>query len=214
MKLSWRTVLGLLHTFGGLLIFQAVLWRWGTKPAIAASLAYLLLDGIWRLAQREKLPAVWLLSNGLAVTFGIVDLWARTPFMIRYEGAISNVIVGLLFLAGASGERPKFMDLVEQGMGQPLPKGRPELVAFFRSFAILWAAYSFAKAGIILWLVQAYPLPQALALRSLIGTATLIPMLALSFGGRRVFGLCQRIGLFRPKAAPDPAPEPTPERAP
>ena len=24
MKLSWRTVLGLLHTFGGLLIFQAV----------------------------------------------------------------------------------------------------------------------------------------------------------------------------------------------
>jgi hypothetical protein len=206
MTLSWRMVLGPAHTFGGLLIFQAVLWRWGTKPAIAASLAYLLLDGIWRLARRQKLPAVWLLSNGLAVTFGIVDLWAKTPFMIRYEGAISNVVVGLLFLAGASGERPRFMDLVEQGMGQPLPKGRPELVAYFRAFAILWAVYSFAKAGLVLWLVTTYPLPKALALRALIGTATLVPMLALSLGGRRVFVLCQRVGLFRPKPVQEPTP--------
>lgn len=210
MTFSWRTVLGLAHTFGGLLIFQAVLWTRGAKPAIAASLAYLLLDGIWRLARRQKLPAVWLLSNGLAVAFGIVDLWAKTPFMIRYEGAISNLIVGLLFLAGASGERPRFMDLAEQGMGRPLPRGRPELVAYFRAFAILWAVYSFAKAGLVLWLVTTYPLPKALALRSLIGTATLIPMLGLSFGGRRVFVLCQSVGLFRPRATPDPGQEPAP----
>ena len=206
MTFSWRTALGLAHTFGGLLIFQAVLWTWGAKPAIAASLAYLLLDGAWRLARRQKLPAVWLLSNGLALAFGIVDLWARTPFMIRYEGVISNVIVGLLFLAGAGGERPRFMTLVEQGMGQPLPKGRPELVAFFRAFAILWAVYAFAKAGLVLWLVETYPLPTALALRSLVGAVTLVPMLALSFGGRRVFALCQRVGLFRPRPLQDPAP--------
>ena len=48
MKVSWRTVLGLAHTFGGLLIFQGVLWKWGTKPAIAASLAYLVLDRLNR----------------------------------------------------------------------------------------------------------------------------------------------------------------------
>jgi intracellular septation protein A len=199
MKVSWRTVLSALHTFGGVLIFQLVLWRWGTKPAIAAGLAYLLLDGIWRLVRRQKLPAVWLLSNGLVVAFGVIDLWTKTPFMIRYEGAISNVIVGLIFVAGAGGARPKFMDFVEQGMGQPLPTGRPELIAYFRAFALFWAAYCFAKAGLCLWLVSVYPLAKALALRSAIGTASLIPMLALSFGGRRVFAILQRIGLFRPK---------------
>jgi len=201
MKLSWRTLLGVLHMFGGVVLFQLTLRQWGLKPAIAVSLAYLIVDGIWRLAQRQRLPAIWLLSNGMAVVFGIIDLWAKTPFMLRYEAPISNVIVGLVFVVSAGGERPRFIEFAEQGIGRPLPSGRSELIAFMRAFALAWAIYWFARAGVSLWLVSVYPLGKAFALRALIGAISLIAMAGVSLSGRRVFELCQRAGLFRSRAA-------------
>jgi hypothetical protein len=74
---------------------------------------------------------------------------------------------------------------------------------FFRLFTLLWAAYFFVKAAVYLWLGLMLPLEQALAVRSVVGTASFAAMIGLSFQGRRLFFLCRWLGLL-PAVEPDP----------
>ena len=76
---------------------------------------------------------------------------------------------------------------------------------FFRLFTLFWAGYFFVRAGVYLWLGLTLPLQQALAVRAVIGTASLAGMIGLSFMGRRLFFFCRWLGLL-PEGAAETAP--------
>jgi intracellular septation protein A len=145
---------------------------------------------------------IYLLSSGLALVFGTIDLLSQTPFLLKYEAVITNLATAIAFVLGAFGDKPMLQEIAEQ-RGESFP-ARADVRRFFQLFTLLWAAYFIVKAGLYLWIGTILPLERAIALRSLIGGISLALMLALSITqGRRLFFLCRRIGLL-PEVAVEP----------
>jgi intracellular septation protein A len=188
--------------FGPLVVFWALDIGVGLKAAIAGSLLFILGDSIWRWLRGVKFTRLYVLISGLTLVFGAIDLLSATPFMLKYEAVITNVVTGVAFVVGSRGPRPIIQELAEQRQGAPYPD-RPDLTRFFQIFTLLWAAYFFLKAGFYLAVGQMMPMVQAMAIRSVVGSASLAVMMLLSFTqGRRLFLLCQRIGLLPPPSEP------------
>jgi intracellular septation protein A len=182
--------------FGPLIMFWLLDLAFGLKPAIAGSVVFILGDSLWRWWQGRPFTRLYLLSATLTVLFGGVDLLAVTPFMLKYEAVITNVFTGFAFVAGARGPRPMLQEMAEQRQGGPFPD-RLDITRFFQLFTLLWAAYFFVKAGFYLTVAALMPLPQAMIVRSVVGSASLALMIAVSVTqGRRLFRLCRWLGLL------------------
>src|SRR5215469_3454473 len=180
--------------FGALIVFWATLYFFGIKPAIAATIIFILLDALYRWRARKPVTRIYVLTSTLAVVFGAIDLYAANPFMIKFEAVITNTVTGVFFVLGARGEKSMLQEMAERRQQFP---DRPDVRYFFRLFTLFWASYFFIKAAVYLWLGLTLPLERALALRVVIGNVSLIAMLALSFlGGRRLFFLCRWLGLL------------------
>ena len=193
-----QRVLGFLRyivmEFGALIVIWVALYFFGIKPAIAATIAFILLDALYRWRARKPVTRIYVLTSTLAVVFGAIDLYAANPFMIKYEAVITNTVTGIFFVVGARGEKSMLQEMAERRQQFP---DRPDVRYFFRLFTLFWASYFFIKAAVYLWLGLILPLERALALRVVIGNVSLVAMLALSFlGGRRLFFLCRWLGLL------------------
>jgi intracellular septation protein A len=189
-----------LAEFGPLIVFWLLAVTFGVKPAILGSIVFIVADAVRRWREGLKFTRLYLLVSELTLIFGFVDLVATSPFMLKYEAAVSNVVTGLAFLVGALGEKPIIQELAEQ-RGESFV-ATDEVRAFFRLFTLAWAAYFFLKAALFLWIAWTMPMLEATALRSAIGGVTLGVMIAISITqGRRLFFLCRRFGLL-PKPAP------------
>jgi intracellular septation protein A len=186
--------------FGPLIAFWLVNAAFGIKPAIAASLLVIAVDSLWRWRRGEKFTRLYLLTSGLTLLFGAIDLSITTPFLIKYEAAVTNVAVGVAFVIGAFGEKSMIQEAAEQrGVGFPKTA---ELRRFFQLFTLLWAFYFFVKAAFYAWAVWTLPLTEAIALRSLVGSLSLgLMILVSSTQGRRLFFLCRALRLL-PRPAP------------
>jgi intracellular septation protein A len=188
--------------FGALIVFFVVLYSAGIKAAIAATVAFILLDGAYRWRRKIPVTRIYLLTSALAVVFGGIDLLATNPFMIKYEAVITNVATGIFFAAGARGEKSLIQEVAEKRNTFP---DRADIRQFFRLFTLFWAAYFFVKAAVYLWLGMIFPLEQALALRAVLGGVSLACMFGISiFLGRPLFFLCRWLGLL-PVVEVDPA---------
>jgi intracellular septation protein A len=183
----------LFANFGPLIAFWAFYLAFGIRIAIAATIVYVLGDFALRLRGGQKFTRIYLLSSGLAVLFGAIDLIAATPFMLKYEAVVTNVATGLFFIAGANGTKPLIQEFAEQRSG-PLPERR-DVRRYFQLFTYAWAAYFLLKAACYFALGAMLPLATALALRSAIGGISLGVMVAASAAlGRRGFFLVKRLG--------------------
>jgi intracellular septation protein A len=191
-----RAVLSfILWEFGPLIALLALSAAFGLKVAIAGTIALIAVDSARRLWLGISFTRIYLLSSGLAVVFGTIDILSQTPFMLKYEAVITNVVTGMAFVVGSQGDKPMLQEIAEQ-RGQVFPD-RADIRHFFRLFTLLWAAYFFLKAGIYLWLGAILPMPRALLLRSIIGGVSLGLMIAVSVTqGRRLFFLCRWLGLL------------------
>ncbi len=199
--------------FGPLIVFWGLAATLGVKPAILGSVLFIVADAVWR--RRKGLPftRLYLLTSGLTLVFGLVDLASTSPFMLKYEAAVTNVATGLAFVAGAFGEKPMLQEVAEQ-RGENFV-ATAEIRAFFRLFTLIWAAYFFLKAAFYVWAVWTLPMLEAMALRSVIGGLSLGLMIAMSVTfGRRLFFLCRRLGLLPPPQARTASPEALPARQP
>jgi intracellular septation protein A len=182
--------------FGPLIVFLAVSSAYGLKPAIACAIAAILADAAWRKATGRSFTRIYLLSSGLTLIFGAVDLWAANPFMLKYEAVITNLATAAAFVAGARGSRPMLLEIAEQRQGTPFP-ARPDVVRFFQLFTLLWAAYFVLKAAAYLAAGFYLPLGMAVAVRAIGGGVSLGLMTVLSITqGWRLFNLCQRLRLL------------------
>ena len=182
--------------FGPLIVFLVVSAWFGVKLAIALTVLTVVFDSAWRWRRGESFTRLYLLVSGLTLVFGAVDLYAASPFMLKYEAVITNFATGIAFAIGAFGKKPMLQEMAEQRAVSPIPL-TSEVRRFFQLFTLLWAVYFFAKAALYAWLGWIMPLTEAIALRSLIGSASLALLSAISITqGRRLFFLCRRLGLL------------------
>jgi intracellular septation protein A len=189
-----------LAEFGPLIIFWLLALALGVKAAILGSIVFIVADAVWRWRKGLKFTRLYLLVSALTLTFGFVDLISTSPFMLKYEAAVSNAATGLAFFVGALGEKPIMQEAAEQ-RGHSFV-ATSEIRAFFRLFTLVWAAYFFLKAILFAWMAWTLPMLEAMALRSAIGGVSLGLMIAVSVTqGRRLFFLCRRFGLL-PKPPP------------
>jgi intracellular septation protein A len=189
-----------LAEFGPLIVFWLLALAFGVKPAILGSIVFIIADAVWRWRKGLKFTRLYSLVSALTLVFGFVDLVATSPFMLKYEAAVSNVVTGIAFVVGALGEKPIIQEVAEQ-RGENFV-ANDEIRTFFRLFTLVWAAYFFLKAFLFAWMAWTMPMLEAMALRSAIGGVSLGLMIAISVTqGRRLFFLCRRFGLL-PKATP------------
>jgi intracellular septation protein A len=189
-----------LAEFGPLIVFWLLALAFGVKPAILGSIAFIIADAVWRGRKGLKFTRLYLLVSALTLVFGFVDLVATSPFMLKYEAAVSNVVTGIAFVVGALGEKSIIQEVAEQ-RGETFV-ATDEIRTFFRLFTLVWAVYFFLKAILFAWIAWTMPMLEAMALRSAIGGVSLGLMIAISVTqGRRLFFLCRRFGLL-PKATP------------
>jgi intracellular septation protein A len=182
-----------LAEFSPLIGFLVLSWTFGLKVAIAGSVAIVAVDTSWRLWKRVPFTRTYILFVVLTVGFGIIDLLAATPFMLKYEAVITNTVTASIFILGAAGPKPLIQEVAEQREGRPFSSDAARI--FFRWFTLVWAAYFLIKAAFYFWMAWTLPMAEALAMRSLVGSLSLGLMLLLSYTqGRRVFSLCQRWG--------------------
>ncbi len=197
--------------FGPLIVFWALAATLGVKPAVAGSILAIAVDAAWRRRNGLAFTRLYLLTSGLTLIFGLIDLASTSPFMLKYEAVVTNVATGLAFVAGALGEKPIVQEVAEQ-RGETFV-ATSEVRAFFRLFTLVWAGYFFIKAAFYVWMVWTLPMLEAMALRSVIGSVTLGLMIALSVTqGRRLFFLCRRLGLLPKPDAPNPSADASPAR--
>jgi intracellular septation protein A len=192
-----------LAEFGPLIVFWLLALAFGVKPAILGSIVFIIADAVWRSRKGLKFTRLYLLVSALTLVFGFVDLVATSPFMLKYEAAVSNVVTGIAFVVGALGEKPIIQEVAEQ-RGESFV-ATDEIRTFFRLFTLVWAAYFFLKAILFMWMAWTMPMLEAMALRSAIGGVSLGLMIAISVTqGRRLFFLCRRFGLLPKATAAEP----------
>ncbi len=139
-----------LWEFGPLILLLTLSALFSLRVAIAGTILFILIDAVRRLWSHIPFTRIYLLSSGLALIFGTIDLFSQTPFMLRYEAVITNLMTGAAFVVGARGDRPMLEEIARQ-RGHTFPD-RADVRHFFRLFTLLWACYFLAKAAIYLWL--------------------------------------------------------------
>lgn len=194
---------GLLE-FGPLLVFWILLWTVDLKIAIAVGVICMLADAAYRRWRGLPITKLYLLSSGLTLFFGCIDLFAETPFMLKYEDVITSVIIATIFAWGARGEKSMLQGLVEQQQGDNFEDG-PDIRRFFKLFTLLWASYFLLKAIVYLWLGEILPMEEALTVRPVIGMVSLGAMVLLSLKAQMLFDFAVKIGIL-PKVVDDEVP--------
>lgn len=194
-------LLPILGDFAGMIFFFLLANFAGLKAAIAGSLLVIAIGALYRWRSGAGFGRLWLVLNGLTVAFGLVDLMVQTPFMLRFEAVITNLVVGAAFTFGAFGAKPMVQEFAEKRQGAPFPPGRRDLQAFFRAFTLFWAGYFYVKAVVYLVLAFTLSFEEMLVWRAVFGNVTMVLMMAISFKGRAVHGLCRRLGWFAPDDA-------------
>jgi uncharacterized membrane protein len=162
---------------------------------------FIIGDSLWRWWKGLEFTRLYLLISGLTIVFGAIDLISDTPFMLQYEAVITNVVIGFIFVAGARGPRPIVREVAEQQSDKPFVD-RPDVNRFFQLFTLVWAGYFFAKAAVYLVIAQFMPMTQAMAIRTVLGTGSMLLMIVFSATrGRWLFLFFRRRGMLpRPTA--------------
>jgi intracellular septation protein A len=167
------------ENLGPLIVYLVLSHFYSLKVAIAGTVGYTIVDVARRLWFKVAIPKLYWISGGMTVGFGIVDLLAKTPFMLRFEVVISNLITAVIFFMGARGKVSMIQEMVEQKRGAPFVN-RPDLQRFFFYITLLWAIYFLIKAVFYLWVGLAYSLNVVMEVRAIFGNITLGLMIALT----------------------------------
>lgn len=183
-----------LAEFGPLIAFWSLTLAAGIKAGIAGSVVFIIGDSLWRWRKGLEFTKLYVLVSSLTLIFGIIDLIVQAPFLLKYEAVITNVMTGAAFVLGSRGQRPIVLEIAEQRQRTVFPN-TPDVVRFFQIFTLIWAGYFFVKAGFYFAVGQWLPMVQALAVRSVVGSISMVLMVTISATqGPRLFGLFQRLG--------------------
>ncbi len=188
-----RALLGTaLFDFGGIAVFYALLATLGLRAAIIGTLAFVPLDAVRRLALGIGFPRLYILTTGLVLVFGLIDVFSKQPFMLRYEGAATEGIVGIAFWFGSRGR-----SIIEELVLQQQPDlAFPNRQRFFQLVTRSWSIYFLCMACLYVWVGQNFSLVHAVAIRQVASLAGALSMAVFSFNRRLAHGLFERLGLM------------------
>ena len=182
------------YDFGGIIVFYLLMWLVGLKAAIAGTLVFVLFD-IWRRRrQRLGFPRLYVLTTGMAIVFGVVDLASKTPFMLKYEGAVSTFVVAVTFALGARGKSIIEELVTQKGGADALDF--PHARRFFQLLTATWAIYYFGMSFFYAWVGITFPYKRAIFIRQVASFVGLGAMMLVSMNGRLLHGVFQRCGLI------------------
>lgn len=188
-----KRLLGMIAPFAGSILFFAINAIAGLKPAIAATVALVIVELFWRWWRRRAPDHLFLVLAAISVTLGLIDLALSSPMLVLYEGVATNTIMAVLFAGGAIRQRPLVQDFAERAAGRSFAD-EPGIVRFFRAFTWAWAIYFAIRALFCFATAMILPLQSALAARAVFAGVTMIVMVAFSIRGREVYFWCVRRG--------------------
>lgn len=186
-----RTVL---YDFGGIAVFWILRELVGLKAAIAGTLVFVAFD-LWRRRRfRIGFPRLYILTTSLAVVFGTVDLASKTPFMLKYEGAVSTFVIAIFFALGARGRSAIEELMAQQGGAEALDF--PHARRFFQLLTLTWALYYLIMSLFYAWVSVHFPYTRAILIRQVAGFVGLGVMMGVSLGSRMTWGVFRALGLI------------------
>lgn len=178
--------------FGGVIIFYALFATLGLRTAIAGTLVFVPLDALRRHKLGIGFPRLYILSTGLVLIFGSIDVFSRQPFMLKYEGAVTETIVGIAFAIGSRGR-----SIIEELVLQQQPDySVPHRRRFFQLITRSWSIYYLCMACFFLWVSQHVTLIHAVGIRQIASLIGAVVMALFSFSGQFAFRLFQLLGLL------------------
>ena len=128
------------------------------------------------------------------MVFGTVDLAAKTPFMLKYEGAVSAFVVAIFFALGARGRSAIEELMAQQGGADAV--GFPHARRFFQLLTLTWALYYLLMSGFYGWVSVHFPYTRAIGIRQIAGFVGLGVMMGVSLAGRHVFAVFRALRLI------------------
>jgi intracellular septation protein A len=185
----------IVEQLGTLMLFYLLLFSFGLKAAIAGALVFVVADGVRRHLQKVGFPKLYVLTSALTFIFGGIDLLSHTPFMIKYEAVITSLVIAATFAYGARGPKSMMQELAEQQGRETFPD-RADVRAFFKLMTLTWTGYFVIRAIAYFWIGEVLPIERVMAIRPILGGASLLAMIALSLQGRGLFMLCRRLRLL------------------
>ena len=178
--------------FGGIAVFYALLATLGLRAAIIGTVLFVPVDAVRRHALGIGFPRLYILITSTVLVFGLIDVFARQPFMLKYEGAVTESVVGVAFWIGSRGR-----SIIEELVLQQQPDlEMPNRQRFFQLVTRCWSIYFLCMACFYIWVSQNFSLVHAVAIRQVAGIAGALSMGVFSFSGRFAHGLFERLGLL------------------
>ena len=140
--------------------------------------------------------AVFYLSTGVIVIFGILDLVVQTPIFFKLEAAITNVLFAVFFGLSVLKEKSIVQEFAVN-QGRVSTESSEDKKFFFDCFTWFWTIYFLTKAIIYLWLNFKIQFEDAMILRLFIGKISLWAMIGIStLLPRQIWGLLEKAQAF------------------
>ena len=174
------------------LVFYFVFHWKGAKPAIGFAIGVTLVQGGAHVVYRERFSPFFILSSGLILIFGALDLLVQDPRFFRFEPAVQNFGVGSLFWVAQWKKFPVIRVFV-----QALPRRiQSEFLepdeAYLRRVTWVWVGYLYLKGLFFLYLAVSVDLGALILLKSVVGTGSLLVMMGGEWIFRRVLRRSRR----------------------
>jgi hypothetical protein len=148
-------------------LFYLSLWQIGTNGAIYVALAWAYLAVVRRLAMRQRVPGLLLLSTlGLTARTALA-LAAHSAFIYFLQPSLATAALGGLFLFSIPAGRPLCEKLAHDFV--PIPEGtfkRPAFRRVFVQITALWALVNLINAAGAVILLISQPLATYLAAKT------------------------------------------------
>ncbi len=157
-----------------LIAFYAANHFFGFVYAIAVTMVVAALQMATYALKRQRPPRLLVFSTAMSLVFGAIDLWFQGPVLFRYEAAITSLLSAVFFGLSLRGDTSVIQEAAERQRGKALP---PEAAVYFRLCTMTWVAYLVLKAAVYAWIGTRYDLEKALALRLIIGNASMYLMI-------------------------------------
>ena len=199
----------LLRGAAPILIFYVFDLGWSLRAAIVASALWSIGEVALRLSRGQKIDSLFKFSAVTTLVFGGLDLLITQPRFFSYEAVVTNLVTGSFFLMMASSD---ITPLLKQAKAmQPGLEIDADMQPRMRLAVSACGLCCFGKALLYAWVAIHFPVEKAMAIRSVVGTATMVLfMVVLNFTLDPMLHFFQRRGFLKPAPAPAEASVPVP----
>lgn len=150
----------------------------GAKAAISIAVGLTAAQVLFFRIRGLQLSPIFLVASGFTVLFGSIDLLLVSPMFFKIEPFLQNALIGTV-LAASQLSSFSLLEWFARGIPSQI---HPQLgkgeVAYLRKLTWIWSGYFYLKAILFLYLAFQVDLGKLILLRSVIGSASFVLLLA------------------------------------